>query len=377
MKLSSFLKHDQFVDDTASDLLRLTPSFEEARHQVYVDAIEAALTRTDRTAIKNIALTGSYGVGKSSILQKVAAKHERCLVHVSLSTLGIPDEEGDPVSSTVRTTCKTNRIKKEIVKQLLYREDPDRTPVSRFRRIGRFKNRRGLGLAALAALLLTVAFYLESLSKLSEGATGGNLVSVPGVRIRPSPLHPAFPIGVVMKGTLSGLTKTDPCPQVRHRAHLLLAVIASASLAAADHLMVEALEASPMDYGYPVATWSLTDLGDLPRRRRGVALGTATLSRHLKKRGYVYRRPRHDLRHRQDARAVASAKHTLRTLQKRGLINLDTASSPWMNAVSIPIPNWQRCGNDAASRVASPPPEPTNGSPSSAASITNPVRSAR
>lgn len=215
------------------------------------------------------------------------------------------------------------------------------------------------------------------------------------------------------------LTKTDASSQVRHRAHLLLAVIANPSLAAAarvtgvsdktlrrwrerffaegragladrprqgrpsrvtpaaDHLIAEALDGSPMDYGYPVATWGLVDLADLLRRRCEVTLGTEALSRHLKRRGFVYRRPRHDLKHRQDAHAVASAQHSLRTLQKRGLISLDTASSTWMNAVSTPIPSWQRCGNGAASHGASPPPAPTNGSPSSAPSTTDPDGSTR
>jgi transposase len=159
---------------------------------------------------------------------------------------------------------------------------------------------------------------------------------------------------------LHHLTRTDPCPQVRHRAHLLLAVLAHGSLAAAaratgvsaaaigrwrdrflangrdglvdrprvgrssritpaaDQLLDAALAASPMDYGYPVATWGLVDLADLLRQRLGIVIGTEALSRHLKRRGYVYARPRHDLHHRQDADAVESAKHTLRTLEKRG-----------------------------------------------------------
>lgn len=209
------------------------------------------------------------------------------------------------------------------------------------------------------------------------------------------------------------LTRTDPCPQVRHRAHLLLAVLAHGSLAAAaratgvtakaigrwrdrfladardglvdqpragrprrltadaDVLLDAALASSPMDYGYPVATWGLVDLADLLRRRLGIVIGTEALSRHLKWRGYVYARPRHDLTHRQDAEAVESAKHTLQTLEKRGLITLDTTSSTWMNAPSIATPTWQRAGSVGGSPGGSPPREPTNGSRSSAPSTTD------
>jgi len=82
--------------------------------------------------------------------------------------------------------------------------------------------------------------------------------------------------------------------------------------------------------------------------------------RALRAMGYRYRRPRHDLRHRQDAEAVASAGHALAELQKRGLLpapNPDTApgtppasgSSTWTSATSIPTPTWRRSGSAAGS----------------------------
>lgn len=155
--------------ETKSNLLPLTPIFEQASHEVYFREIESALTGNHRTEIKNIALTGSYGVGKSSILKKVAAAHKDTVVQVSLSTLGLPDEDDAPASAPTGAKSKTNRIQKEIVKQLLYREDPDRTPGSRFRRIGRFKKWRGLGLAGLFSIALSVVFYLAGwTSKLVE-----------------------------------------------------------------------------------------------------------------------------------------------------------------------------------------------------------------
>jgi hypothetical protein len=85
--------------------------------------------------------------------------------------------------------------------------------------------------------------------------------------------------------------------------------------------------------------------------RHGYQVGLATVYRTLGRLGYRYRRPRHDLTHRQDAEAVASAKHVLATLQKRGLLpGLDSGLSMWMNATSIPTPTWQRPGNDEATR---------------------------
>ena len=99
-----------------------------------------------------------------------------------------------------------------------------------------------------------------------------------------------------------------------------------------------------------MTTWTVADLTDLLGPAR-LAVSTATVYRALAALGYRYRRPRHDLTHRQDAEAVASAKHVLAELQKRGLLpGLDSGWSTWMNATSIPTPTWQKAGSAAAAR---------------------------
>jgi transposase len=189
--------------------------------------------------------------------------------------------------------------------------------------------------------------------------------------------------------TLRRLTRTDPDPRVRHRADGLLLVAGGMPLtqaatvfgcsrnslrtwrhrflaegrdgladrgrpgcppkldAAARALLDTALVASPLDYDYPVTTWTVADLTDL-LGRHGWSVSTATVHRTLHTMGYVYRRPRHDLTHRQDAEAVASAKHVLAELQKRGLLpGLASGFSTWMSATSTPIPTWSRSGSGA------------------------------
>jgi hypothetical protein len=141
---------------TLPTLLALTPKYEEGSHRVYVDAIEGGLKGPESGDVKNIALTGGYGVGKSSVLQKVAENHKDKVVQVSLSTLGF---EGDPNGTGEES--RTNQIQKEIVKQLLYQEEPAKMPGSRFRRIGRFKKSRALGIAALLGIVLVAVFYLS------------------------------------------------------------------------------------------------------------------------------------------------------------------------------------------------------------------------
>lgn len=150
-------------------LLPLTPQYDPALHGTYFDAIQNALQNA-KTSVMNIALTGSYGVGKSSILEEVAKTNKRHVISISLSTLGFGDE---PDPSGVKLT-KTNRIQKEIVKQLLYSQDPVRMPGSRYRRMTRFRFWRELGLAALVAVPITVTFFLAGWT-----ASIANLITLP------------------------------------------------------------------------------------------------------------------------------------------------------------------------------------------------------
>lgn len=203
------------------------------------------------------------------------------------------------------------------------------------------------------------------------------------------------------RAELTALTKHDDDPKVRHRAHALLDLLDSPSVhvtatrlvvsakslgrwrtrflakggaglrdlprsgrpptlpMAARALVETALTADPMDYGYPVTTWTIVDLTDL-LARRGWLVSPGTVNRTVHQLGYVHRRPRHDLRHRQDAEAVASAQHVLETLQKRGLISsAEFASCTSTSASFTPIPTWQKSGDAGANRAGFPRREPT------------------
>jgi hypothetical protein len=113
----------------------------------------------------------------------------------------------------------------------------------------------------------------------------------------------------------------------------------------------EALCRSPQDYGLLSTVWTIRDLGALLAQQHGVRVSTATLHRALWHLGYRHRRPRHDLRHRQDPQAVAAARHVLDWLKKNApqvLVGFDW--SMWTNARSTSIPGWQQSGKSGASR---------------------------
>lgn len=139
------------------NLVPLTPEYLEAEHSGYVSALEAALEDDE---IRNIALSGNYGVGKSSILRELGKRLDGRVVELSLSTLAPLEASKLDESVPLQATTPTNRIQQEIVKQLLYREDPSKTPASRFRRIERFRWWREFGTAALIGLAVAAIFLL-------------------------------------------------------------------------------------------------------------------------------------------------------------------------------------------------------------------------
>lgn len=145
------------VSDESWNLVPLTPEYIEAEHGGYVAAIEAAL---EDCQIRNVALSGNYGVGKSSILREVARRNDRRVVELSLSTLAPIEVSKLDESVPIQATTPTNRIQQEIVKQLLYRADPSKTPGSRFRRIERFRWQREIGTATLLGFAIVVIFLL-------------------------------------------------------------------------------------------------------------------------------------------------------------------------------------------------------------------------
>ncbi len=117
----------------------LAPRFQPEHHQVYLDLLERALRHPET---RSVALTGSYGSGKSSVLNALSRsywdrrfpwRHRRRTIELSLSTLD-PQAAPKVQLENPAEREKSNRIQKELVKQLLYRLPPRRTPHSRFPR---------------------------------------------------------------------------------------------------------------------------------------------------------------------------------------------------------------------------------------------------
>lgn len=90
----------------------------------------------------------------------------------------------------------------------------------------------------------------------------------------------------------------------------------------------EAVEQDPQELGYRFAIWTVERLRDHLTRKTGVELSVKRLGEIISERGYVYRRPKHDLTNLQDPAAKAQAQELLEEL-KRGRSQTISGSSLW------------------------------------------------
>jgi hypothetical protein len=148
----------------SQELESLAPQYDEAQHKTYVDRLEAAL-KDPRN--RNIALSGPYGTGKSSVLDKFEETHKDSTVRLAISTLA-PDADD---------TTLTNRIQKEVLKQLIYSAQPSTLRHSRFSRREPLSWRRAFGESVVAVgglgVLLALLGWLPSQVASGRGHSDG------------------------------------------------------------------------------------------------------------------------------------------------------------------------------------------------------------
>lgn len=107
-----------------------------------VEDLNDALTQAEKEGIRNIALTGPYGSGKSSVLKTLMHdfKDNRHYLSISLATLqsddDLPDAPEDKKEE--KREVLNRRIEYSILQQLIYKEKSSTVPSSRFKRIAHF-----------------------------------------------------------------------------------------------------------------------------------------------------------------------------------------------------------------------------------------------
>jgi transposase len=94
-------------------------------------------------------------------------------------------------------------------------------------------------------------------------------------------------------------------------------------------ILETSLSQTPADYGYAFAIWTLDRLVQHMEAQTGIRISPGRLQVWLKRLGYVYRRPKKDLQHKQDPQARAEMQHWLEEIKKTQVRAISN-SSLWM-----------------------------------------------
>ncbi|MFM2476409.1 ATP-binding protein [Celerinatantimonas sp. MCCC 1A17872] len=128
-RIQSTDKQPKFVD--------LAPTDKADKTGIYSEAILYAM---NNPKVSNIALTGPYGSGKSSIIQVFLKKYQPPALHISLasfiSNINVEDKSNiNSLNKEKEERVDRQEIERSILQQMLYGADANKLPLSRFKRI--------------------------------------------------------------------------------------------------------------------------------------------------------------------------------------------------------------------------------------------------
>lgn len=123
--------------EAPTNYVDLAPTDEADEHGIYADALMVA---TRNPNVSNIALTGPYGSGKSSIIKTFRRRYGRPVLQISLAAF-LPEADGSVTTnetqgaSPKKGNVSKQEIERSILQQMLYGADSNSLPLSRFKRI--------------------------------------------------------------------------------------------------------------------------------------------------------------------------------------------------------------------------------------------------
>jgi len=118
--------------DAPSQFVNLAPTDTADEAGVYAKALKAAIKDPK---VSNIALTGPYGSGKSSIIQSFLRQNEICPLQISLAAFLPEAIKAGPDQAVTDRKVSKQEIERSILQQMLYGADANKLPFSRFKRI--------------------------------------------------------------------------------------------------------------------------------------------------------------------------------------------------------------------------------------------------
>lgn len=149
-------RKDKAVTDNRTEQVydALTPVImKDARTEEYFTALDYAFSQNQ---VRNIAVTGPYGAGKSTvILSYLDKRKENDFISVSLADFSLSGKDQEPP--------KNAEIELSILQQILYKEDKSTLPDSRIDRIQKRDIKHILGIF-FSSLFIVIPLFLFSLS---------------------------------------------------------------------------------------------------------------------------------------------------------------------------------------------------------------------
>ena len=117
------------MDKEKNKFNALTPEVLTENKQIYTEALDYAFGNSD---IKNIAITGIYGAGKSTVWKTY--EKERKLKNIITVSLGKyeDDFESDDKEQNVESKIENNRIERQIINQILSQVNSKNIPLSKY-----------------------------------------------------------------------------------------------------------------------------------------------------------------------------------------------------------------------------------------------------
>jgi hypothetical protein len=153
------VQYNKFLPKNEIDLPyhSLSPTDEAEKVEDYLNTLEWTLQ--NRHKIKNIAIAGPYGSGKSSVIQTFQKRHKHNnnyhFLNISLATFKEESEEAKILDKEKDDILRL--IELSILQQLFYHEKDDNIPDSRFKKIKSHKDKY-LWLLAFGLVIFVVAF---------------------------------------------------------------------------------------------------------------------------------------------------------------------------------------------------------------------------
>lgn len=125
--LLEFVNPKNICKDNDARFVALTPTDNAESVEHYISALTYAL---GEDSIKNIALTGPYGSGKTSIIRTFEKKCSYRFLNISLASFK-EDSGGNETADNAQNIM----VERSILQQMLYGADASKLPFSRFKRI--------------------------------------------------------------------------------------------------------------------------------------------------------------------------------------------------------------------------------------------------